>query len=324
MGGHSLNIRHLSVRLLQVFLVVAQTGSVTRAAERLHLTQPTVSLQIRRLAEELGEPLFERQADGLRLTEAGALLYAAANDVLDRLERMGDELDALRGGLTGRLSISAVTTAKYLLPTLIGRFAKAFPEVDVTLHIGNRSEILRRYTECQDQLYVFSQPPTTGDVVACRFMPNPLVLIAPADHPAVGRSVRFEELRHERFILREPGSGTRMTIEHWLFEQGLTLVRTQQIESNEAIRLAVAAGLGLAVLSHHTLLDHRAPIAVLDIPGFPIKSDWFLVGHGDRPLGHGAASFLRFLDGILDQDPVWREPLQKDLGPLLRLALPPA
>lgn len=315
-----MNVRHLSVRLLQVFQAVAQTGSITRAAEQLHLTQPTVSLQIRRLAEELGEPLLERQAEGLRLTEAGALLLAAAGDVLGRLERLGEELEALRGGLAGRVSISTVTTAKYLLPGLIGRFVKAFPKVDVTLHIGNRGEILRRYNDGEDHLYVFSQPPITGDVLACRFMGNPLVLIAPTAHLAAGRRVEFEALRQERFILREPGSATRMTFEHWLFQHGLTLPHTRQIESNEAIRLAVAAGLGLAVLSRHTLEDHPSAVTELDVAGFPLESDWFLVAHGDRPLGHGARSFLRFLDRDLDRQATAGAPVKKDLGRLLALA----
>ncbi|MFC4654549.1 LysR family transcriptional regulator [Rheinheimera marina] len=292
-----MNIRHLTFRLLQVYQQVVRTGSVSAAARALHLTQPTVSLQLKKLTEELGEPLLESQGGKLVPTFAGQALYQAASDLFSRFDDLADELAEAKGGQAGRLSIGIVTTAKYVMPTILGAFDRAFPKLQVTLNVGNRAHILQRFAAQEDDLYLFSQPPSGELVQAGRIMKNPLQLIAPASHWAAHQAgpLAFSQLKNERFLMREPGSATRMQFEAWLSGQGIELTRTMQIESNEAIRLGVASGLGLAVLSSYTLSHDLQGIAQIQTQGFPLNSHWYLVARKDKRLSAPARRFIQFL-----------------------------
>ncbi|MFY0990615.1 LysR family transcriptional regulator [Halomonas sp. C05BenzN] len=297
-----MNIRHLTFRLLQVYAVVVRSGSVSEAARQLHLTQPTVSQQLKRLGEAVGEPLLESRQGRLMPTEAGSELYRASREVLDRFGDFDDYLEALRGGERGRFSIALVNTAQYVLPRLLGPYSQAFPEVDVTVHIGNRRQMLTRFERQDDDLYVFSHPPSLAQALAGRFLRNPLVVVVPREHRLAGRdSVAMGELLKERFLLREPGSATRMLFESWLQEQGLSLGPTLQMASNEAIRVGVASGMGLAVLSEHVLPPEHSDLVVLPVTGLPIESHWQFIVRRDRRLPHAALGFLRFAEGHLDE-----------------------
>lgn len=297
-----MNSRHLTFRLLQVYAAVVSAGSVSEAARRLHLTQPTVSQQLKRLAEAVGEPLLESRQGRLVPTEAGAELYRASREVLGRFDDFGDYLEALRGGERGRFSIALVNTAQYVLPRLLGPYSQAFPEVDVTVHIGNRRQMLTRFERQEDDLYVFSHPPSLAHAVAGRFLRNPLVAVAPRDHPLAGRErVAMSELLGERMLLREPGSATRMLFDSWLQEQGLTLGPTLQMASNEAIRVGVASGMGLAVLSEHVLPPEHPDLVILPVAGLPLESHWQFIVRRDRRLSHAALGFLRFAEGHLGE-----------------------
>ncbi len=297
-----MNIRHLTFRLLQVHVAVVRAGSISEAARRLHLTQPTVSLQLKRLAEAVGEPLLESRQGRLVPTEAGGELYRASREVLGRFDDFGDYLTSLRGGERGRFSIALVNTAQYVLPRLLGPYSHAFPEVDVTLHIGNRRQMLTRFERQEDDLYVFSHPPSLAHALAGRFLRNPLVAVAPRGHPLAGRErVAMGELLGERFLLREPGSATRMLFESWLQEQGLSLGPTLQMASNEAIRVGVASGMGLAALSEHVLPPEHPDLVILPVAGLPIESHWQFIVRRDRRLAHAALGFLRFAAGHLDE-----------------------
>lgn len=290
-----MNIRHLTFRLLQVYVAVVRAGSISEAARRLHLTQPTVSQQLKRLAETLGEPLLENRQGRLVPTEAGTELYRASREVLGRFDDLDDYLAALRGGERGRFSIALVNTAQYVLPRLLGPYSQAFPEVEVTVHIGNRRQMLTRFERQEDDLYVFSHPPSLAHALAGRFLRNPLVAVAPRGHPLAGRErIAMGELLEERWLLREPGSATRMLFESWLQEQGLTLGPTLQMASNEAIRVGVASGMGLAVLSEHVLPPQHPELVILPVEGLPIESHWQFIVRRDRRLSHAALGFLGF------------------------------
>lgn len=291
-----MNIRHLSFRLLQVFQEVVHQGSVTAAAQSLHLTQPTVSMQLKKLKELVGEPLLESRGGRLQPTDIGRELYQAATDVFSRFEDFNTLLAQSRDGRAGHINIGLVTTAKYVMPRILGAFYRQFPKVEVTLNIGNRAHILNRFEQQQDDLYLFSHPPSGEQVRSARIIQNPLLLIAPPDHPAasVGR-IGFESLGEERFLMREPGSATRMMFESWLSRQGHELNHSMQIESNEAIRLSVVSGLGLSVISGHTLQEGRERPAVLDVEGFPLKSHWYLVSRKDRRIAYAAAQLVSFM-----------------------------
>ncbi|MBB3232591.1 LysR family transcriptional regulator [Halomonas stenophila] len=297
-----MNIRHLTFRLLQVHVEVVRRGSVSEAARRLHLTQPTVSQQLKRLREAVGEPLLETRQGRLEPTEAGLELYRASREVLGRFDDFADYLDALRGGRRGHFSIALVNTAQYVLPRLLGPFNRAYPEVEVTVHIGNRQQMLRRFDRQEDDLYVFSHPPSLEHALAGRFLRNPLVMVAPRDHPATREpGWDLERLLGERLLLREPGSATRMMTERWLLEQGLATGPTMQMASNEAIRVGIASGLGLAILSEHVLPPEHPDLVTLPVPGLPIESHWQFIARRDQRLAHSALGFLRFARDHLEE-----------------------
>ncbi|WP_083000661.1 LysR family transcriptional regulator [Halomonas sp. GT] len=301
-----MNIRHLTFRLLQVYVTVVRCGSISEAARQLHLTQPTVSQQLKRLREAVGSPLLEQHAQQLTMTATGQALYQASRDVLGRFDDFSDQLSDLQHGSKGRFSIALVNTAQYVLPRLLGPFSQAFPEVDVTVHIGNRRQVLARFERQEDDLYVFSHPPALAHAVASRFMRNPLVAIAAADHPlAKQKAVTMEQLLSERLLLREPGSATRMLLDSWLQEHGLTMQKTLQMASNEAIRVSVAANMGVAVLSEHVLPNEHPDLVVLPVQGLPIESHWQFIVRNDQRLPQSAQRFLHYVHEHLTQ---WIEP----------------
>ncbi len=291
-----MNARHLSFRLLQVFVEVARSGNISAAARTLHLTQPTVSLQLKKLAGAVGEPLFEQRDGSMQLTLVGEELQRAASDVLGRFDDFGVYLGHLRGGSAGHINLGIVTTAKYVLPRILGAFYRRFPDIGVTLNIGNRAHVLERFARQEDDVYVFSHPPSGATVQATRILRNPLQVIAPLEHwAAARRSLQFSELKNERFLIREPGSATRMMFESWLSSQGIELSDTMQIESNEAIRLGPASGLGLSVISAHTLQEGREQLSILPVQGFPLESSWYVVSRRDRRMPYAAAQLLKFI-----------------------------
>jgi DNA-binding transcriptional LysR family regulator len=251
---------------------------------------------LKKLAEAVDEPLFDSRDGRMVSTPIGEELYLAACDVLGRFEDFNGFLEQARGGHTGNLSIGIVTTAKYVVPRILGAFYRKFPKVNVTLNIGNREHILGRFARQEDDLYVFSHPPSGVAVQARRILSNPLQVIAPRDHWAKDKTrLTFADLRQERFLIREPGSATRMMLESWLIGNGMQLGDTMQIESNEAIRLGVAAGLGLSVISTHTLQEGREQLAILPVDGFPLESNWYLVSRKDRRLQYAAMQLIEFM-----------------------------
>ncbi len=288
--------RQLTIRLLQVYLTVIRVGSISSAARALHLTQPTVSLQLKKLAEIVGAPLLEFRQNQLQLTAVGEELRRSSQDILSRLNDFELFLNDNQRGQNGTISLGIVTTAKYILPQVLGAFYKQYPQVNITLNIANRAQVMDRFVHQLDDLYLFSQPPTGDHVRSMRILKNPLQLIAPADHWAVGRTdLQFTDVAKERFLLREPGSATRSVFENYLSRQGYQLSKVMQIESNEAIRLSVASGLGLAVLSDHTLQQSSEPLAILQVADFPLQSHWYLVMHQTQRLPNAAAQLLRFI-----------------------------
>ncbi len=290
-----MNIRHLSFRLLQVYVEVVRCGSVTLAAQRLHLTQPTVSIQLKKLTDTVGEPLLHASTNGMVTTEVGQLLYQAAHDVLDRFADFSLQLQHYRLGERGHLSIAVVSTAQYLLPKLLTGFKSLFPGVEITLSIGNRAHILHRFQHQLDDIYMFSHPPSGDKVQTVRLLKNPLQLIAPRGHWACGQTLTFNQLLQETFLMREPGSATRLMFESWLSTHGFILPKVMQMESNEVIRLSVSSGLGIAVLSAHTLQETPDNFVRLDIDGFPLQSHWHLVRRTDHRLHYAAQAWIRYL-----------------------------
>jgi len=292
-----LHTRQTTFRQLEIFKEVAERLSVTAAAQALHLAQPTVSTQLAKLSEALDARLFEQIGKRLYLTDFGEELLAASRELFDVLDRLEMRL-AQRAGLSvGRLRLGVVTTAKYLVPAHLGPFCRAHPQVEVQFHVGNRAEIRQRLQQNLDDLYVFSHPPSELDIEAEPLTDNPLVVIAPQDHPLAGQGrLTWSDLQHERLLMREAGSGTRFAIERHFAQQGIRLPESTTIASNEAIKESVAAGLGIAILSRHAL-THMAPgnLVELNVQGFPIPNSWYLVTPRGKHLSPVAAGFREHL-----------------------------
>ncbi len=289
--------RVLTFRQLEVLNALAETGGVGSAAEKLNLTQPSASMQLKKLADHLGVPLYEIVGRQLHLTEAGRMAVASAADIFASLERLEIALNALQGLHAGTLKIAAVTSAECFVPHVLGPFCKRYPDIDVHLAIGNRSEMTARLADNCDDLYFFDDTPDLGKFESLAFGANKLVVIASAKHRlADQRKLCWQDLATETLLLRESGSGSRLLLEQHLAEHGLDIIKQRVIASNEGIKHAVLAQLGIAVVPAHTL-DHgsRRDLVQLNVQGFPICSDWCLVSHQDKEFSILASTFREFL-----------------------------
>lgn len=297
-----MDLRHISFRLLEVFMSVVKTGSISETARSLHLTQPTVSLQMKRLQEAVGEPLVLMQQQKLVVTEAGLELFKTCQQVFGQFDDYKYFLTELRGGERGRCKIAMVNTAQYILPKLLGPYSNLHPHVELPLEIGNRAEVLARFERGEDDIYVFSHPPSLEHAQAARFLQNPLEFIVPFDHPLVNATdISLDELTRYRFLLREPGSATRMLFESELQTRGFVLNNSVQMASNEAIRVAVSSGMGVGVLSRHVLPLGEHGFKVLKVKDTQLASHWYFVVRTDRHISHAARSFLQFAQNNLEQ-----------------------
>ncbi len=291
-------LRRVTLHQLRLVAGLARHGSMTRAAEEAHVTPSAFSIQVKQLAEGLGLPLHEQVGKRLHLTDAGLAVAAASRDVLERLELLKMELSEMRGLKRGRVSVAMITTARYYVTRLIGDFCRAYPEVEFALEVGNREQILERLRLNLDDFAIMGQAPEGLSVVATPFADNPLVVLAPANHPlAAETAIPPARLGRETFILREPGSGTRQATERYFAEHAIRPATRMTLGSDETIKQAVAAGLGLAVLSRHVLaLDpDGGPLRELDVQGFPILRRWNVVHLAEKRLSPAARAFLKLL-----------------------------
>lgn len=291
-----------SPQQLRSFEAAARRLSITQAARELHVSQPTVSAQLRALAELVGEPLFEPLGRGVRLTPVGEALRDTLTDISDCWQRFEGRLGELRGLLRGRLRIAAVTTAEYFVPDLLGPFSASHPGVEIELAVENRDRVVERLHRQADDLAVMMLPPDELPLHSLPFRDNPLVVIAPRDHPLAraGERVPLAQLAPERWLMREPGSGTRLVAEKHFASQGFTPRVAMSLGSNEALKHAVGAGLGLAVVSALAVdsgsAAHRdTPWVPLPVEGFPIQRQWSVVWRADTPLDLPAQRFVDYL-----------------------------
>lgn len=305
-------IRHVTLRQLQVFEAIVRLGSFTRAAEELFLTQPTVSMQIKKLSDAMGLALFEHVGRNVRPTEAGLELHRTCREMFENLSNLEMTLADLKGMKRGRLRLSVVSTAEYFAPEVLGEFSKQYPGVSVALEVSNRDRVMERVNANEDDLYIIGQSNADSpDIVCYPFAPNPLVLIAPKDHPLMGqKDIPLARIAEEPLILREPGSGIRDATLTLLKQEGLEANVRMELGSNEAIKHAVVGGLGVSVLSLQTLAleGPEGPVGILDVQGFPIMRQWFLVHPKGKELSLVAQSFLEF---ALDYEPTMRESMGK-------------
>ena len=289
---------HLTLRQLEVFQAVARQLSYTRAAEELHLSQPAVSMQIRQLEETAGMPLFEKLGKQINLTEAGREFFHYSQAISRQLAELEEVVEALKGVQTGHLRISVATTANYFATRLLAAFAKRYPGITFSLDVTNRKSLLVKLASNDTDLVIMGKPPEGLDLDATPFMDNPLVIVAPPGHAlASEHQISLERLQDEVFVARELESGTRIAMERFFSERGVNLQTGMEMTSNSAIKHAVEAGLGLGIVSVHTLeLELEAGrLTILDVQGFPILRHWYLVKHSGKRLSPVAQAFADFL-----------------------------
>lgn len=288
---------NVTLRQLQVFEATARHLSLSRAADELHLSQPGVSMQIKKLSEAVGQPLLVLNGKRVQLTEQGQEMVISAREILGALKRFELSLVARTGLARGTLRLVAISTATYFVPRLLGEFAQMHPGVKVSLRVANREQLLETLSSGLEDLYILGQPPEGLAVTAIPFMDNPLVVLAAPDHPlAHKKHIALARVAEEPWLMREPGSGTRKAVERLFADQGLSVTPRMELGNNEAIKQAVLAGVGISVLSRHTLALHDpGQFAVLDVQGFPILRQWYAVYPANRLRSVVARAFLDFL-----------------------------
>lgn len=291
-------VRKLTLRQLQIFVTVVRLQGYTRAAEALHLSQPTVSMQIRKLSETLDLPLLEQVGRTVHPTAAGREVYKTAREILGGVMALEDLTSEIKGVVKGDLSLAVITTATYFMPHLLGSFITLHPDVRPRLTITNRANVLERLKSNQDDLLIMGQVPNELAVEAFPFIDNEMVVVAPPEHPLLGqKNISLHQLAKERFLVREPGSGTRMAVDRLFAEHNIEIQPYMELGSAEAIKQGVLAGLGISVLSRRNIdlelaSDH---ITTLDVEHFPLVRRWYAVHLGGKKLSLVARRFLEYI-----------------------------
>lgn len=290
--------KNATFRQLNAFHTVARLGSVSLAADELHLTQSAVSIQIGALEDSAGTPLLQRSGRGIRLTEAGELLAGYAHRITDLWREAGEEMATLQGVFSGTLRVGAVTTAEYLLPPLLVTFANEHPKVKLKLQVGNRDEIVRLLAGQEIDLAIMGRPPAELQTESSAFAKHPMAFLAAPDHPLMAeKKLTLAMLAETRILVRERGSGTRTTVERLFKDHKLALRIGSELSSNEAIKQMCAAGFGVAFLSMHTCVLEMdvGRLTLLPLPDNPLQRDWYVMHLASRQLPQVALAFESFL-----------------------------
>jgi DNA-binding transcriptional LysR family regulator len=292
-------MKNLTLRQLRTIQEILRQGKIVSAANNLGLTSPAVTIQLKQAEQEIGLALFDRTGEGMRPTAAGLAVIDATQAIEERLRVLEDHIDAIKGVRSGSLRLGVVSTAKYFAPRLMAAFMREHPQIDMRLTIGNRAEIIGNFKNHEVDVALMGRPAKDIPLRASAFGDHPLVIIAAPDHPLAGvHDISKERIAEESFLVREPGSGTRISLEIFLSEiPGRIDDLGSEMGSNETIKQAVMAGLGVAFISAHTIeLEVEAKrLVVLDVAGMPIRRQWFSVIRADRAISPAMAAFNDFL-----------------------------
>jgi DNA-binding transcriptional LysR family regulator len=291
-------MRNATLRQLKVFEAVARHLSFSRAAEELHLTQPAVSAQVKKLEDHAGLPLFEQLGKKVHLTAAGRQMLDSARAILERVQEAEDALGAYKGVAGGRLNVSVISAGDYFFPSLLVEFARRHPGISLNFSVVNREELLAQLAENATDLAIMVRPPTGADTVAEAFAPHPYVVVARPDHPLAGeKGIALSRVLRDPFIVRERGSDTWNSMEDAFGDRLGQMNIAMQIKSTETIKQAVMAGMGLSFLSAHTIgREVRAgALTILDVKGLPLMLNWYVVHRHGKRLPPVAQAFHRFL-----------------------------
>lgn len=291
-------MRRYTLRQLDTFLEVARDLSISQAAEKMHVTQPAVSMQMRQLEEAVGVPLYEQMGRKIRLTEAGEDFQQYAVAAIAQLKQMEDAMAQRRGLKKGRVELAIVSTAKYFVPMLLVKFRKRFPEIDVALHIHNRENIVKLLNRNEIDLIIMGRAPDNLDCAATAFATNPMGVISAPEHPlSRRRNAPLAILNDQEFVVRESGSGTRQAMERLFAEHQIQARIVMEMPSNETIKQAVMAGMGLSFLSLRTIRHELASghLVRLDIEGLPLIKHWYVTHLNSKRLSPATEALKNFL-----------------------------
>ncbi len=290
---------NLTIRQLRVFLEVATEQNFTRAARNLHLTQPAVSMQVKQLEEVVGLPLLTKLGRRIQLTDAGHEILLLSRTVLTQIEQTRQQLEQISKGHQGRLKLVVASTVSAVATKLLASFNTLYPHMHISFDVTNREGLIQQLENNQADIVLMGQPPDNLDLITQAFMDNPLVLIAPVNHPLTlqPQPASIDQLMQYGFVVREPGSGTRLAMERFFNERDKTLNTNMEMNSNDAIKQSVQAGLGLGVVSIHTLEHELAEkrLVLIDAEGFPIRRRWYLVQARNKRLSPLAERFREYI-----------------------------
>ncbi|MGV8840859.1 MAG: LysR substrate-binding domain-containing protein [Bauldia sp.] len=292
-------MKNATLKQLRSVAAILKSGRIVTAAKELNLTTPAITSQLKLLETSLGVSLFDRTQGGMRPTAAGWEVFRTASRIADLLRECQERIDDLKGLRSGAMTVGVVSTGKYFAPRLIASFMKTHPHVEIRMNVGNRDWVVEALAEYSVDLAIMGRPPRDFDVEAVPFGPHPLVVIAPPDHALAGRPrVPKRALAGERFLIREEGSGTRSAFDNFFAGMQVTGLRPgMEIGSNETIKQAVMAGLGIALISGDAIAAEIADgrLVTLDVVGVPIMRQWFVVRRTDRTLSTAATAFFSYL-----------------------------
>jgi LysR family transcriptional regulator, low CO2-responsive transcriptional regulator len=289
--------RSATLRQLQVFEAIARHQSFSKAAEELHLTQPTVSMQVKKLVDILEIDLFEKVGRRVYLTEAGQTLLDAVELVLSSLSVAEQKINHIKGFAGGTVKLTVISTAQYFIPKVIHQFTREHPDIRVAMRVGNKEQLISRIHQNKDDFYILGMPPEGLNIYSTPLAVNPLAFVANASHPLVGKRLDIHDLAHEPFLMRESGSGIRSHVEkvfgEFSFEPEVKMV----LGGNEAIRLGLLQNLGITVASVPTLMNeiNMGDLAILNVKGFPINRHWYLAYPKGKVLSLAASKLIELL-----------------------------
>lgn len=294
----------ITLRQLEILAAVAEHGSFSAASKAIHLTQPAVSMQIKQLEGAMEVPIFEHMGKKIHLTEPGHAILQFAELVEHELTNLKQAIANMQGLKGGSLTISVASTVNAFAARMLAHFSQRHPDVRINLNVVNRSKLLEHLADNRIDLALMGQPPRGRNLKATAFLDNPLVVIAACGHPLARlRKVRMQQLLDEPLIGRERGSGTREAIEKHFNDQGLDFGAAMEMNKNEAIKHAVEAGLGLGIVSLHTIKAELAAgqLQVLKVEGFPLVRQWYLVQRANKRLAPAAFAFAQMVIKEADQ-----------------------
>jgi len=293
---------NFTLRQLKVFLEVVQQNSFTLAAKALHLTQPAVSMQIKQLEDVVGSDLLIKQGKSLQLTDAGIEMFSLSKNILHQIDQSESKLEQIAGGHQGRLKLVVASTVSAVATKLLASFNELHPGIHISFDVTNRLGLIEQLQNNEADIILMGQPPDLLNLNTVAFMENPLVVIASPNHPLSKQKGKatIDQLLEHGFVVREPGSGTRIAMERFFNEHDKTINSNMEMNSNDAIKQSAETGLGLAVASIHTL-EHELRekrLKVIDAEGFPLRRTWYLVQRKDK---HISPVTEKFKDYVLQQ-----------------------